>query len=112
MVNQTASLHIDTSKQKETHISIETINGEKCCLDMQGYSQTVLPAIERLSRQMGVSIDQIRSITVVTGDGSFTGLRLGVSVSKTIGLLFNVPVNGQKAWEITNIKYVNDKFVK
>ncbi|MFH1536127.1 MAG: hypothetical protein ABIC96_03620 [Patescibacteria group bacterium] len=38
----------------------------------------------------------MRGIEVETGPGSFTGLRVGVSVANALGFALNIPVNGKK----------------
>lgn len=41
-----------------------------------------------------MKLSDITEIQVKTGPGSFTGLRVGVSVAKTLGKLLHIPVNG------------------
>ena len=61
----------------------------------QNKSQRLLPFIDELLKKNGASIDQITEIEVNTGPGSFTGLRVGVSVANTMGWVLEVPVNGK-----------------
>jgi tRNA threonylcarbamoyladenosine biosynthesis protein TsaB len=58
-------------------------------------SQKLLPFIDEKLKELNKSIDDISEIEVVTGPGSFTGLRVGVSVANTIGWAQQIQVNGQ-----------------
>ncbi len=50
------------------------------------HSQTLMPMIERVCEQAGVSCSDIDLFAVTNGPGSFTGIRIGVSTVK--GLAF------------------------
>lgn len=58
-------------------------------------SQTLLPFILKELANQKHSLEDITSIEVNTGPGSFTGLRVGVSVAQTLGWALKVPVNGK-----------------
>ena len=50
-----------------------------------------------ISRHTGsVCWDVLEGIEVETGPGSFTGLRVGVSVANALGYSLGIPVNGKK----------------
>lgn len=50
------------------------------------HSQTLLPLVENLLKSVALPIDDIDAFAVTTGPGSFTGVRIGVSLVK--GLAF------------------------
>lgn len=50
----------------------------------QGHSESVLPAIDALCAEAKIQVDEIDTIAVITGPGSFTGLRIGVSIAKAL----------------------------
>lgn len=58
-------------------------------------SQKLLPFIDELLKKEGKRIKDIKEIEVNAGPGSFTGLRVGVSVANTLGWVLGVPVNGK-----------------
>lgn len=91
------SLHIDTSKREKIRVGVE-IDGklyEKKASNLK--SQETLPLIDKLLKEKKVKLNQINEIKVKTGPGSFTGLRVGVSVANALGVALNIPVNGKKA---------------
>ena len=93
-------LHIDTSKREEIRVGIE-IDGklhEKKVKKLK--SQETLPLIEKLLKEKKIKLNQINEIKVNTGPGSFTGLRVGISVANALGFSLNIPVNGKKAGEV------------
>lgn len=59
-------------------------------------SQALLPLITKIIKANGISFKDIKAVQVETGPGSFTGLRVGVSVANAIGYVLNIPVNGKK----------------
>ena len=89
------SLFIDTS------ISIPTISliedgeilfefHERINSDM---SSKILPIIDDGLKQCHLSIKDIKKIFVVNGPGSFTGVRIGVTIAKTLAWSLNIPVS-------------------
>ena len=60
------------------------------------HSQIVLPMITELLTQKGKSLNDLTEIEVFTGPGSFTGLRVGVSIANALGYALKIPVNGKE----------------
>jgi L-threonylcarbamoyladenylate synthase len=59
-------------------------------------AQAVLPLIEELLKENKLALKDITEITVNTGPGSFTGLRVGVSIANAISHFLKIPVNNKK----------------
>lgn len=59
-------------------------------------SQVLLPMIEKILKKQKLDFKDLQSIEVETGPGSFTGLRVGVSVANALGFALEIPVNGKK----------------
>jgi tRNA threonylcarbamoyladenosine biosynthesis protein TsaB len=96
------TLCIDTSAINTAHIALE-INGrtyEKTSESKVMKSQMVLPMIEEILSEHKLKLRDITAITVATGPGSFTGLRVGATVANALGFLLDIPVNGKKALAI------------
>lgn len=93
-----ATLHIDTSGIREASVSL-TVDGvvyEKESNEHALRSQALLPLVEAVVSEAGMTIFDITDITIVEGPGSFTGLRVGLSVANMLGSLLDIPVNGKK----------------
>jgi len=98
-------LYIDTSDRDTITVGI----GEKRFKTnaKEGASQKLLVFIEEVLKKEGQNMKDISEIEVNTGPGSFTGLRVGVSVANAIGWALDIPVNGKnlRKGEMVDIKY-------
>lgn len=95
------TLFIDTSNNKEIVVSFEISGKEdilKQPLDTRK-AQAVLPMVEELLKKHKLELKDISEIKVNPGPGSFTGVRVGVSIANALGFLLNIPVNGKEAVE-------------
>ncbi|MBO4467830.1 MAG: tRNA (adenosine(37)-N6)-threonylcarbamoyltransferase complex dimerization subunit type 1 TsaB [Clostridia bacterium] len=63
------------------------------------HSQTLLPMIESILRSSCLTLDDIDGISVATGPGSFTGVRIGISVVKGLAVKNDVPCVGVSTLE-------------
>ncbi|MEK7188484.1 MAG: tRNA (adenosine(37)-N6)-threonylcarbamoyltransferase complex dimerization subunit type 1 TsaB [Patescibacteria group bacterium] len=96
---------------------IDTSNGEKIIIKLdeeifettsrEDKSQKLLKFIDEILNKKNKKIKEIKEIEVHTGPGSFTGLRIGVSVAITLGWALGIPVNGKdiRKGEALDIKY-------
>lgn len=60
--------------------------------------------LESLLKNTNIIEDQIDFVTVVGGPGSFTGLRIGFTVAKTVGFIKNIPLVIPSTFEILKRK--------
>lgn len=63
------------------------------------HSKTVMPMLENMLASCGETISGMDKIAVAAGPGSFTGLRIGVSVAKGLSWSSGVPVCGVSTLE-------------
>lgn len=55
-------------------------------------SSTIMPVIEEAFKQTSLTPKDIDKIFVSTGPGSFTGIRVGLAVAKTMAWSLNIPI--------------------
>lgn len=98
-------LFIDTSDSEKIVVGFDGKRFETNA--RQEKAQRLLPFIDELLKKEGKKLKDITEIEVNTGPGSFTGLRVGVSVANALGWALGIPVNGKdlKKGEIIDIKY-------
>jgi tRNA threonylcarbamoyladenosine biosynthesis protein TsaB len=60
----------------------------------RGHAEALMPLIGRVMKQAGIAFAALDRIAVTTGPGSFTGLRVGLSAARGIGLAADRPVVG------------------
>ncbi|MCX7963904.1 MAG: tRNA (adenosine(37)-N6)-threonylcarbamoyltransferase complex dimerization subunit type 1 TsaB [Candidatus Sumerlaea chitinivorans] len=58
------------------------------------HSQRLLPSLEWLLARTGRRIQDVRAVGISKGPGSFTGLRVGMSMAKGIALAQGIPIVG------------------
>ena len=100
-------LFIDTTNNKEMAVGLK-IDGkeivERQALDTRK-AQVVLPMLEMMLKQQNLKLKDLTAIEVNPGPGSFTGIRVGLSIANTLGFLFQIPVNGKKVGEPAEAVY-------
>src|SRR5579863_801995 len=60
----------------------------------EDYSSWLLPAVDSVLREASVGFRDLNLIAVATGPGSFTGVRVGLTVAKAWGEVYGVPLVG------------------
>ena len=60
----------------------------------RGHAEALMPLIARVMKASGIAFVALDRNAVTTGPGSFTGLRVGLSAARGIGLAANKPVVG------------------
>src|SRR4030042_1969478 len=91
-------LIIDTSDNKTVKIALE-INGKKeiAISDSKNLkSQTCLSLINKVLEKKNLTPFNLTEIKVNKGPGSFTGLRVGISIATAFSYLLKIPINGKK----------------
>jgi tRNA threonylcarbamoyladenosine biosynthesis protein TsaB len=60
----------------------------------RGHAEALMPLLARVMAQSGIGFPDLARIAVTTGPGSFTGLRVGLSAARGVGLAASKPVVG------------------
>jgi len=107
-------LHINTSQVKEIHLVLETEQGKKeLTVDStKEKSQMLLPTIESFLQQESVPLSDLTALQIHTGPGSFTGLRVGAAVARTLSELLQIPINGMPPGSLPQLEYGEDTWKK
>jgi len=58
------------------------------------HSERLMAAVDRLLNDSGWAVETLEGVAVSIGPGSFTGLRIGVSTAKGLGLALGIPLVG------------------
>lgn len=86
-------LFIDTSDRDKIVIGVGDKKFQTSAREQK--SQKLLPFIDEVLKKEKTSIDKITEVEVNIGPGSFTGLRVGVSIANTLGWALGILVNGK-----------------
>ena len=90
-------LFIDTSSNEE--ITVRLTIGDKTFTEQKKVdkmrAQAVLPMVDGLLIQQGLTTKDLTSLEVNPGPGSFTGLRVGVAIANTLATTLKIPLNGK-----------------
>lgn len=91
-------LYINTKAQKKISVSLKKDGKIIKSLSKQNKygSQVLLPLIEKILKKNKLEYRDLNGLEIETGPGSFTGLRVGVSVANALGFALGIPVNGKK----------------
>ena len=87
-------LFIDTHDELIT-IAIKNKNDLYIKSQESEYSHSVftMPMIESLFKENNLNVKNLNKIIVVNGPGSFTGIRIGLSIAKTMAYALKIDIN-------------------
>ena len=84
----------------DTHDELITIalkNKENLFIKTQEseYSHSIytMPMIESIFKENNLEIKDLEKVIVINGPGSFTGIRIGLSIAKTLAYALNIKIN-------------------
>lgn len=101
------TLIIDTSSNKHAIVGLE-IDGEldavKQHIDTRK-AQVVIPLFSRLLKKHSLKMSDITNIEVNTGPGSFTGIRVGISIANALSFALQIPINKKAVGEFVDPIY-------
>ena len=94
-------LALDTSTEQA---GIALSDGERTSVRSwdagRAQTTTVLPAVDALMRESGVGMDALAAVAVAIGPGTFTGLRVGLSIAKGFVLARDLALVGGQTLEV------------
>ena len=103
------TLFIDTSTESLTIalfkddvlLSTSTVSSSE-------HSKYAMPILEQIFKENNIKPNKVNKIMVINGPGSFTGIRIGVTIAKIYAWTLNiniVPISSLKAYAISNKGY-------
>ena len=100
-----AGIYFDDKKYFETYINLKNSHAEK-----------IFEVVDTVLKLSGVQLDDLESIAVSAGPGSFTGLRIGMSAAKGMAFGISVPIIPVPTFEalalqISNVLPENTNFI-
>ena len=75
-------------------------------------SEILIFEIEKFLKKTKVNIKKIKSIYIITGPGSFTGIRSAITFAKSLKLIMKLNIFGLSKFQIINSKIKLNKFNK
>jgi tRNA threonylcarbamoyladenosine biosynthesis protein TsaB len=92
-------LAVDTASKSSSAavISKDRVLAESVLLTGETHSKTLMGVIGGVLQHSGLLLDDIDAYAVTTGPGSFTGLRIGISIVKGLASSGNKPIAGVSA---------------
>lgn len=98
------TLFIDTHSEK---VIMTVIDGEKIYTEEKvsdrSHSEIAIPTLQKLLDENEYTLKDMDQIVVVNGPGSFTGVRIGVTIAKTIAYSLNIPIKTITSLELYGI---------
>jgi len=97
-MSKKAVLIIDTSRTDKVKVGVE-VGGKRDfvkSVSKKKKAQVALVLVEKILKKNHLQLSDIIDVKVNCGPGSFTGLRVGVSIANTLGTFLNTKINGKK----------------
>ncbi|MDB5550268.1 MAG: tsaB [Rhizobium sp.] len=66
----------------------------------KGHAERLIPMIDEVLTQAGMTLQQMTRIAVTVGPGSFTGIRVGVAAARGFALSLGIPAIGVTTLEV------------
>lgn len=77
--------------------------------EIRNHSEIAIPTLQELLEKTKTELKDIDEIIVVNGPGSFTGVRIGITIAKTIAYSLQIPIKTITSLEALG-ESINDEF--
>ena len=107
------TLFLDTSTVK---LIVGIYKDNECIYEitensLNDLSSKVLPTIDKSLKEVNLDIDSVNKIIVVNGPGSFTGVRVGVTIAKTLAYTKSIDIITVSSLEVMATTNVETEYV-
>lgn len=99
------SLFIDTHSTKVIVVLYkhDKVLQKKEIVSNYNHSVITMPAIEEVLKDAKITLKNLEEIIVVNGPGSFTGIRIGVTIAKMLAFTLNIKIKVLSSLEVKAI---------
>lgn len=70
----------------------ETVREEKTIYDVKNHSKYLMPTVVAVMQAANLQPNELEAMVVAKGPGSYTAVRIGVTVAKTLAWTLNIPL--------------------
>ena len=104
-------LAIDTSTTHSSCAIMEDNNivGDFSINQSMSHNEILLVMVDEVLKKLNIDIEDIDLFVAVTGPGSFTGIRIGVTVVKALAMALNKPIVAVNTLEALSFGIFSDK---
>lgn len=88
------SLNTSTKQYSLAVMEDEILLGEYILPSGSGHFGDLMPSLDDLLIKVGLGLEKLDGLIVALGPGSFTGIRIGLSVVKGLSQCLNIPIIG------------------
>lgn len=94
-------LALETSAKSVSAAVLDGDTVRASCFSCTGltHSRTLMPMVESMLKNAGLTLEEMDAVAVAAGPGSFTGLRIGVSAAKGLAWAADKPCVGVSTLE-------------
>ncbi|MCH5167716.1 MAG: tRNA (adenosine(37)-N6)-threonylcarbamoyltransferase complex dimerization subunit type 1 TsaB [Erysipelotrichales bacterium] len=88
------SLFLDTHNKNIVEVLYKdgSLLDKEIRLSERNHSDYTVPMLNDLLKRNSLTVHDLNEIIVVNGPGSFTGVRIGVTIAKTLAYTLNIPI--------------------
>jgi tRNA threonylcarbamoyl adenosine modification protein YeaZ len=86
----------------------DKILAEACERMERGHAEALPPMVARVMAASGMGYGDLNRIAVTTGPGTFTGIRVGLSFARALGLARHIKVLGLNSMVATQVAVINN----
>ena len=95
------SLFLDTHDKNIIEVLYKdgTVLDKEIRMSERNHSDYTIPMIDTLLKRNNIKVHDLKEILVINGPGSFTGVRLGITIAKTLAYTLKIPIKTMTSLE-------------